>query len=139
MSNVSVLARALVERRVPLGGWSHLSSPQTSVEATSLAAMALVAEPSDTSGSAIDALLSLQRRDGGWPAFLGDSEASWTTALVLSTLNGTNDFVSARERAFHWLIAERGLEAHWLSCPQQFQMQENPRPAVPVALMCANQ
>jgi hypothetical protein len=78
-----------------------------------LAAMAISSESSDASGSGIGPLLSLQRRDGGWPAFLGDLEASWTTALVLSTLNGTNDFVSARERALQWLIAERGLEAHW--------------------------
>ena len=37
-------------------------------------------------------MLDLQRRDGAWPAFVGDSEASWTTALVLCVLNGTGEF-----------------------------------------------
>jgi len=110
---VSQLARALEERRLPLGGWSYLKSSQTSVEATSLAAMALSSESSAASGSGIEQLLRLQRRDGGWPAFLGDSEGSWTTALALCALNEMTDFAGAREKAFHWLIAERGREAHW--------------------------
>jgi hypothetical protein len=110
---VSLLPRSLVERRLPLGGWSYLNSSQTSVEATSLAAMALSSEASDASGSGIEQLLRLQRRDGGWPAFLGDSEGSWTTALALCALNRMTDFASAREKGFHWLIAERGREAHW--------------------------
>jgi len=110
---VSLLPRSLEARRLPLGGWSYLNSSQTSVEATSLAAMALSSESSDASGSGIEQLLRLQRRDGGWPAFLGDSEGSWTTALALCTLNQMTDFASAREKGFHWLIAERGREAHW--------------------------
>jgi len=113
MPNVPLLARSLEERRLPLGGWSYLNSSQTSVEATSLAAMALSSESSDASGSGIEQLLRLQRRDGGWPAFLGDSEGSWTTALALCALNQMTDFASAREKGFHWLIAERGREAHW--------------------------
>jgi hypothetical protein len=44
--------------------------------------MALSSESSNASGSGIEQLLRLQRRDGGWPAFLGDSEGSWTTALA---------------------------------------------------------
>jgi hypothetical protein len=59
-------------------------------------------------------MLDLQRGEGAWPAFVGDSEASWTTALMLCALNGTGEFTSAREKAFHWLVAERGREAHWL-------------------------
>jgi hypothetical protein len=113
MPNVSQLARSLEEQRLPLGGWSYLNSFQTSVEATSLATMALSSESSDASGSGIEQLLRLQRRDGGWPAFLGDSEGSWTTALALCALNQMTDFASAREKGFHWLIAERGREAHW--------------------------
>jgi hypothetical protein len=96
-----------------LGGWSYLNSSQTSIEATSLAAMALSSEASDASGSGIEQLLRLQRRDGGWPAFLGDSEGSWTTALALCALNEMTDFAGAREKAFHWLILERGREGHW--------------------------
>ncbi len=75
--------------------------------------MALSSESLDASGSGIEQLLRLQRRDGGWPAFLGDSEGSWTTALALCALNQITDFASAREKGFHWLVAERGREAHW--------------------------
>src|SRR5260370_25592337 len=111
--NVSRLAGALEERGRRLGGWSYLKSSQTRVEATSLAAMALNSESSAASGSGIEQLLHLQRRDGGWPAFLGDSAGSWTTALALCALNEMTDFAGAREKAFHWLIAERGRAAHW--------------------------
>jgi hypothetical protein len=48
------------------------------------------------------------------PTFVGDSEASWTTAVVLCALNGTGEFESAREKAFQWLLSERGREGHWL-------------------------
>src|SRR6202161_3943931 len=108
MTNVSKLARSLEEQRLPLGGWRYLNTSQASVEATSLSAMALSSESSDASGSGIEQLLRLQRRDGGWPAFLGDSEGSWTTALALCALNQVTDFAVAREKAFHWLIAARG-------------------------------
>jgi len=111
---VSVLSLSLKERRLPSGDWSYLNSPQASVEATSLAVMALGSELPHEAISGTDRLLRLQRRDGAWPTFRGDSEGSWTTALVLCALNGMTDFASARERAFHWLIAERGREAHWL-------------------------
>ena len=92
-----VLVRLLAERQLHGGGWSYLNSFQTSVEATSLAAMVLSSDSSDASGSGIEQLLRLQRRDGGWPAFLGDSEGSWTTALALCALNQVTDFANARE------------------------------------------
>jgi hypothetical protein len=113
MPNVCDLARSLSRRRLPSGGWGCLRSPQASIEATCLAVMALVLETPDVARSGIARLLSLQRPDGGWPAFLGDSESGWTTALVLSTLNAMNDFTDAREKAFRWLIEVRGREGHW--------------------------
>ncbi len=111
---MSLLARSLEERRLPLGGWSYLKSSQTSVEATSLAAMALSSESSAASGSGIEQLLRLQRRDGGWPAFLGDSEGSWTTALALCALNEMSDFAGARDNArFIGSPGRAGAEPHW--------------------------
>jgi hypothetical protein len=65
------------------------------------------------STAGIEHLLRSQERDGGWPAFIGDSESAWVTALVLCALNTTNDFAIARESAFHWLMMERGREGHW--------------------------
>jgi squalene cyclase len=54
-----------------------------------------------------------QARDGGWPACIGDPESAWVTALALCALNTTNDLAVARERAFRWLMMERGREGHW--------------------------
>ena len=105
----------LAERQLRTGGWSYRRSLQTSVETTALAAMALRGHGRENAArSGILELLRLQRHDGSWPAFRGDSEGSWTTALALSALNQTGDFADAREKALHWLLAERGKEGHWL-------------------------
>jgi hypothetical protein len=95
------------------GGWAYFDSVQESLEATCLAELALAPERRANSSAAILFLLKSQLSDGGWPAFLGDSEGSWTTALALCTLNSTGDFTAAREKAFRWLYAERGREGHW--------------------------
>jgi hypothetical protein len=108
------LARLLVSRQLRSGGWSYFGSEQSSVEATTLAVMALGTESPDAARSGLDQLSRLQRRDGAWPAFIGDTDSSWTTALVLCALNGTGESASAREEAFHWLMSERGREGHWL-------------------------
>jgi len=107
------LAGPLLTRQLRSGGWSYFGSQQSSVEATSLAVMALSTESPNAARYGLDQMLDLQRRDGAWPAFVGDSEASWTTALALCTLNGTGEFTSAREMAFHWLVSEGGREGHW--------------------------
>ncbi len=75
--------------------------------------MALGLEAQDAARKGIAQLLSLQRPDGSWPAFLGDSDSSWTTALALCALNAVTDLADARERAFRWLIEVRGREGHW--------------------------
>jgi hypothetical protein len=100
MDSVNTLAGLLLKRQLSSGGWSYCGSRQSSVEGTSLAVVALGPDRS-------------QQRDGGWPAFVGDLESAWVTALVLCTLNTTNDFGIARERALHWLMMERGREGHW--------------------------
>jgi hypothetical protein len=110
---MNILGQTLITRRLSSGGWSYLASNQTSVEATALSVMALSTESVATARLGIAQLLRLQRRDGAWPAFVGDTEASWTTALVLCALNATGEFGSARENAFHWLVSERGREGHW--------------------------
>jgi hypothetical protein len=107
------LAGLLLTRQLRSGGWSYFGSRQSSVEATTLAIIALSTESPEATRSGLDQLLRLQRRDGAWPAFRGDSDSSWTTALVLCALNGTGEFASAREKAFDWLVSERGREGHW--------------------------
>jgi hypothetical protein len=96
------------------GGWACFGSGQESIEATCLSAIALAPGAEANSSGAIKLLRKSQLKDGGWPAFLGDSEASWTTALALCALNSMGDFAAARENAARWLGAERGLEGHWL-------------------------
>ena len=110
---ISSLAETLKSRQMKSGGWAYFDSVQESLEATCLAELALAPERPASSSAAILFLLKSQLSDGGWPAFLGDSEGSWTTALALCTLNSTGDFTAAREKAFRWLYAERGREGHW--------------------------
>ena len=110
---ISSLAETLRSRQMKSGGWAYFDSVQESLEATCLAELALAPERQANSSAAILFLLKSQLSDGGWPAFLGDSEGSWTTALALCTLNSTGDFTAAREKAFRWLYAERGREGHW--------------------------
>ena len=110
---ISSLAETLKSRQMKSGGWAYFDSVQESLEATCLAELALAPERQANSSAAILFLLKSQLSDGGWPAFLGDSEGSWTTALALCTLNSTGDFTAAREKAFRRLYAERGREGHW--------------------------
>jgi hypothetical protein len=110
---ISSLAETLKSRQMKSGGWAYFDSVQESLEATCLAELALAPGRQASSSTAILFLLKSQLSDGGWPAFLGDSEGSWTTALALCTLNSTGDFTAAREKAFRWLYAERGREGHW--------------------------
>ena len=110
---ISSLAEMLKSRQMKSGGWAYFDSVQESLEATCLAELALAPERQASSSAAILFLLKSQLSAGGWPAFLGDSEGSWTTALALCTLNSTGDFTAAREKAFRWLHAERGREGHW--------------------------
>src|SRR5258708_25843333 len=108
-----ILAELLLKRQLLSGGWSFLGARQSSVEATSLAVLSLGLDAEDARRSGIAHLLSAQSADGSWPAFLGDSEASWATALALCTLNTTGDLAVAREKALRWLDAERGQEGDW--------------------------
>ena len=113
MDSANTSAELLSNRQLRSGGWSFAVSRQASIEATCLAALALEDETHSNTDASTQFILKSQLADGRWPAFEGDSEGSWTTALSLCYLNGITDFASAREKAFHWLIQERGREAHW--------------------------
>ncbi len=112
--SVPALSSELVRRKLPGGGWSFVGFAQASLEATCLATLALAAEPRFDSGSAAAWLLRTQRKNGAWPAFVGDPGASWTTALAALTLNVLNESSAARTRALAWLLSMRGREGHWL-------------------------
>ena len=59
-------------------------------------------------------LIHWQNQDGSWPAFVGDRDGSWVTALAVLTLSINNGISPIVERAVHWLIEHNGREAHWL-------------------------
>jgi hypothetical protein len=113
MTNLSHWSRLLKDRQLPSGGWSFGGSPQASIEATCLSALGLAWEAKANVAMAIRFLLDRQRVEGGWPAFQGDPEPSWATALALCTLTVVNDVSDARERALKWLLSEQGKEGHW--------------------------
>src|ERR1700678_3409901 len=96
MALISRPEEVLILRQTSSGGWSFFESTQISVEATCLALVALSPLKPAAGSSPMDRLLPLQHHDGSWPAFSGDEEGSWTTALALSVLNITSDAVSAR-------------------------------------------
>lgn len=114
MINSFELARVLAGRQLSSGGWSFTGFQQESIEGTCLAALALGPDTEVSGSRAITFLLKSQLGDGSWPAFRGDSEGSWTTALAVCSLNATGDFAAAREKAARWLVAERGREGNWL-------------------------
>jgi hypothetical protein len=109
----NILAGRLSKRQLSSGGWSYFDSGQSSVEATSLAVVALGSETEDAQRSGLAHLVALQHLNGSWPSFQGDPEGSWTTALALCTLNITTDFSDPREKALRWLNSEQGREGHW--------------------------
>jgi hypothetical protein len=56
----------------------------------------------------------MQLADGSWPAFAGDSESSWTTAIAVSALGPYENGATSRSKAIDWILHTRGREAHWL-------------------------
>ena len=113
---ISLLADVLRSRQLHSGGWAYFGSEQESIEATCLGALALGYEAQANYTAALSFLLKSQLTDGSWPAFLGDSEGNWTTALAVCAMNTTRDFAAVREKAVRWLDGEQGREGH---CPCQ--------------------
>src|SRR5579864_8406838 len=94
-------------------GWSFFGSRQVSLEATSLAILCLLAETPFEALRLAKLLSRVQLADGSWPAFVGDRESSWTTALALCALTMLNEVSEARDKALRWLLESRGKEGHW--------------------------
>jgi len=112
-AEVSVIEKTLRQRQLPSGGWSYFSSKQASVEATCLAGLALGSDSRGDPVSTLRFLKKSQLSDGAWPAFQGDSEGAWTTALALCALTVLNEISDASNRALRWLLEARGIEGHW--------------------------
>jgi len=113
MNNPDLLEE-LRGRELRGGGWSFLGSQQVSLEATPLAILCLLAERPSEAPRLAKLLSRVQLADGSWPAFVGDRESSWTTALAICALNSVGDPSKARERGESWLLRTKGQEGHWL-------------------------
>jgi hypothetical protein len=103
----------LARRQLRSGGWSYLGSSQVSIEATSLGALALIGVDQQKCVRALTCLFDSQLSNGGWPAFLPDAEASWTTSLAIATLSVLSDSADARDRAVNWAVTDKGREGDW--------------------------
>src|SRR3984893_15145879 len=112
-ADVPAIEATLLQRQLPSGGWSFSRSEQASVEATCLAGLALGSASHDNAVSTVRFLKKSQLSDGGWPAFQGDSEAAWTTALALCALTMLNEISETSDKALSWLLESRGKEGHW--------------------------
>ena len=87
---ISLTALQLRQRQKQSGGWGYFNSSQASIEATCLSVLGLTPEHESVSSRAVEFLFKSQLAGGAWPAFDGDIEGSWTTALALSTTIATN-------------------------------------------------
>jgi hypothetical protein len=112
-AEISAIEKTLLQRQLPSGGWSFFSSEQVSMEATCLAGLALGSASDGIAVATVRFLKKSQLSDGGWPAFLGDSEGAWTTALALCALTVLNEISNASDKALRWLLEARGKEGHW--------------------------
>jgi hypothetical protein len=105
---------ALLEsRRLTNGMWSYGTNGQAALEPTCFAYLALRSEAEYIRGLTPEPLLKRQRPDGSWPAFDGDNEPSWTSALVIGALVAYDNAEEARSKAIAWLLRNRGKEADW--------------------------
>jgi hypothetical protein len=107
------LAQQLTNRQFGSGAWSYSNNHQMSVEATCLAALALIELNPRASERALGWLAKHQLQNGAWPAFVPDREPSWCTSFALVTFSILADTASARDRAVDWAVANQGKEGNW--------------------------
>ena len=106
----------LSRRQLPSGGWAELiSSSQTSLEPTCLAALALRLHDFHAQERAHDFLLRVQNPNGSWPAFAGDDQdGAWVSALGVIVLRDVATAIPARLSGIYWLMGCEGKESNWL-------------------------
>lgn len=104
----------LAKRQLHSGAWSYLGRSQVSIESTCIGALALIGLDESRCADALACLFRSQLSNGAWPAFIPDTEPSWTTSLAIITLSVLSDSVAARDRAVDWAVTEKGREGNWL-------------------------
>lgn len=98
----------LVRTQLPSGGWAYAHGSAGFVEPTSLAVLALLAEPAAAAAAArgVAWLGRLQNPDGGWGALEGDRESGWATAVAVLALAQAPARPGV-ERGSAWLLGHR--------------------------------
>jgi hypothetical protein len=104
----------LRKRELPGGGWSSGNSEHGGTEPTCLGILGVAPHAAWKKERSLQFLLAQQHSDGGWPAFAGDEDPSWATALAAITLGQVEAENGARQKALEWLVQTRGREGHWL-------------------------
>jgi Prenyltransferase and squalene oxidase repeat len=107
--------KALLNCQLACGGWSYGKSRQWATEPTALALLALRVRPGANCRKGVAFLESCQRPDGSWPAFEGDEEGSWATALAVIALARVGGNWFRVQRGAASLLQVRGQESHWLT------------------------
>ena len=103
----------LRQRELPGGGWSSGYSELGGTEPTCLGILGAALHSAWKKGRSLEFLLAEQHPDGSWPAFAGDEDPSWATALAGITLGQVEPEMHARQKAVDWLVHTRGREGHW--------------------------
>jgi hypothetical protein len=107
------MARALIERQNPDGGWSFQPDGSSWTEPTCYALLALIASgvsASDAVRRGVAWISSRQRSDGGWAPRDGVEASTWVTALAM-LLPADNLHGIDRARAVSWLTGATGRES----------------------------
>ena len=102
--STDTLVQVLLRRRTSSGWGFH--APQVSIEATSLATLALRSDP--------ETLYRSQGKEGAWPALLapGAPASCWSTSLACIALSELCPDSESLRRGAIWLRRVRGQEAH---------------------------
>jgi hypothetical protein len=110
----------LLESQNADDGWGYHSDSCSAVEPASLALVALHGDSSFEHAARMESiarglrwLCSQQLPDGSWPAFPGQPQGCWVTALACLALNAGQDSTGSLERGARWLCdtwpAEGGI------------------------------
>lgn len=107
--------RRLLELRRGPGAWGYQARSSPAVEASSLAALALLATESEPTGEAHQIALatarwlaSIRRPDGSLPVTADLPEPGWATPFAMLLWSAVGGFVAERSAALRWLVGLRG-------------------------------
>ncbi len=97
----------------PDGGWGYGAGHLSWTEPTAYALLALMPADDSVVRRGVRWLLSIQRRDGGWPPAASVDQSTWVTAVAMLALARAGRLPDGSP-AIHWLLDQTGKESKWL-------------------------